>query len=188
MTTVVGVQGSNWAVIGADTRIVEDGRIFATPAGAGKIVRKSDYIIGIAGDFRPAQIFAHSFKFPKPPPYTSLDALDKFVTQKFIPMVREIFKEQDFIPSEESGVEIIVALQGTIYTLNNDWAWARDKRGVYGIGSGGSYAIGALAAIGQPKSASEGLAAAKAALSVATSYDNNTGEPYSIYQQVRSNG
>ncbi len=188
MTTVVGVQGSNWAVIGADTRVVEDGRIFTTPTGAGKIVRKAEYIIGIAGDFRPAQIFAHSFKYPKPPAFTTLDALDRFVTQKLIPLIRESFKEQDFAPSEEDGVEIIVTLQGTIYTLGDDWAWARDKRGVYAIGSGGSYAIGALAAIGQPKSASEGLAAAKLALSIAASYDNNTGEPYSIYQQVRSNG
>jgi ATP-dependent protease HslVU (ClpYQ) peptidase subunit len=186
MTTVVGLQGSNWAVVGADTRVVEDGRIFNMPTNAGKIVRKDGYIIGVAGDFRPAQIFAHHYKFPKLPTYTTIDALDKFFTQKFIPIMRETFKEHDFTPSEEDGVELIVSIQGTIYNISDDYAWARDKRGVYAIGSGSGYAIGALAAIGQPKSASEGLAAAKAALSIAVNYDNNSGEPFSIYQQVRN--
>ena len=185
MTTVVGIQGHNWAVVGADTRVVDDGRIFNLPAGAGKIVRKPDYIIALAGDFRPAQIFSHQTKYPKPPAFTTVDALDKFVTQKFLPAIKDTYREVGFVPLEDEGAELLVAIHGTIYDIGSDWSWARDKRGIYGVGSGSPYAIGAAAALGVPKNPNEGMAYAKQALSIACGYDNNSGEPLTIYQQVR---
>jgi len=185
MTTAIAIQGPTWAVVGADTRVVDEGRIFNLPAGAGKIIRKPDYIIALAGDFRPAQIFAHQTKLPKPPAYTTIDALDKFMTQKFIPYVRTTYTEVGYTPTGEEGAELIVATQGIIYNIGADCTWARDKRGIYGVGTGSDYAIGALAALNPPKNVNEAMANAKQALSIACSYDNNSGEPLTIYQQPR---
>lgn len=185
MTTVIGIQGPTWAVVGADTRVIDNERIFALPSGAGKIIRNSDYIVALAGDFAPAQIFAHQVKFPKPPAYTTVDALDKFITQKFLPTIKLAYTEAGYLPTGEEGAELIVALHGTIYNIGTDSTWARDKRGIYGIGTGSAYAIGSVATLGIPKDIANAMGYAKQALSIACSYDANSGEPFTIYQQAR---
>jgi ATP-dependent protease HslVU (ClpYQ) peptidase subunit len=187
VTTVVGLQGPNWAVVGADTRIAEDSRIFSMPKGTGKIIRKEGYIVALAGDFRPAQIFAHQFDFPKPPAYTTVETLDKFMTVDFLPLVQEAYKEVGYeVKNVEEGTDLIVATQGTIYNIGADSTWARDRRGIYAIGTGSAYAIGAIAAFGIPKSVDDAVSIVKQALHIATDYDSNSGQPVIIHQQVRA--
>jgi hypothetical protein len=65
MTTIVAVQGDGWAVVGADSRISDEGRIYSMAKGCGKIVRNADYLFGAAGDLRAINILEHVFN---PPP------------------------------------------------------------------------------------------------------------------------
>lgn len=183
MTTLAGVQGNGWSVIGADSRVIDDGVIVDLPKNAGKIFRKSGYILAVAGDFRTAQIMQHSFAFPKPPTDASVDALDKFFTTELIPVWKAEYEDIGYTPDKDIGNTILVSLSSTIYAIGDDWTWARDKRNIYAAGSGAAYAIGALSAYGVPKTADEAVAQIKAAIKIASQYDHNTSEPAIIYSQ-----
>ena len=125
MTTLAGVQGNGWSVIGADSRVIDDGAIVDLPKNAGKIFRKSGYILAVAGDFRTAQIMQHSFAFPKPPTDASVDALDKFFTTELIPMWKAEYEDVGYTPDKDIGNTILVSLSSTIYAIGDDWTWAR---------------------------------------------------------------
>ena len=45
----------------------------------------------------------------------------------------------------------LVAVQGIIYPIFNDYSWDRDIRGIYSNGSGGQVALGVMAGLGIEK-------------------------------------
>ncbi|MFZ9661471.1 MAG: hypothetical protein ACO29O_06285 [Chitinophagaceae bacterium] len=109
------------------------------------------------------------------------------MTVDFLPLVQEAYKEVGYeIKNVEEGTDLIVATQGTIYNVGADSTWARDRRGIYAIGTGSAYAIGAIAAFGIPKNIDDATSIVKQALHIATDYDSNSGQPVVIHQQVRS--
>jgi hypothetical protein len=66
LTTIAAIQGEGWAVIGYDSRVTEDNRIFVLPKDSGKVVKNGHYIFGAAGDMRAVNLLAHTFKPPVP--------------------------------------------------------------------------------------------------------------------------
>jgi ATP-dependent protease HslVU (ClpYQ) peptidase subunit len=181
MTTLAGIQGNGWAVIGADTRVVDDNRVVELPKNAGKIFRKNGYVIAVAGDFRVAQILQFSFDFPKLPLSPSVEALDKFFTNELIPVWKAEYEDLGYTIDKDSGSTILIALCGVIYAIDGDWCWSRDRRGIYGAGTGADYAIGALSAYKEPKTIEEAIANIKGAIKIASQYDINTAEPTVVY-------
>jgi ATP-dependent protease HslVU (ClpYQ) peptidase subunit len=79
----------------------------------------------------------------------------------------------------------MVAVNGTIYEIGDDFSWAHDEAGIYAIGSGSSYALGAMMASLENKKKT--LATAKnvirQAITIATKLDPNTGLPINILVQ-----
>jgi len=65
MTTLVGIQGRNWALLGADTRIAEDGSIYQMVKGSSKILQLDDFTIACAGDVRAINILESGLKISK---------------------------------------------------------------------------------------------------------------------------
>jgi len=45
MTTLVGIQGRNWALLGADTRIADDSTIYRLAKGHSKIIEHETFTI-----------------------------------------------------------------------------------------------------------------------------------------------
>lgn len=183
MTTIVGIQGPTWAVIGGDSRVVDGGKITDLPKNAGKIFRKNEYIVAIAGDFRVGQILQHAFDYPKPPDNLNQEGMDRWMTAEFIPLLQEHYKEMNYTVDNDLGSEVLIAISGIIYALDQDWTWARDRRGIYAAGSGQAYAYGALSAYNFPKSASDATSIIKQAIKISASYDVNTAEPAIVFSQ-----
>jgi 20S proteasome alpha/beta subunit len=63
MTTIVGVEGIDYAVLVADSQITED-NLITIATSTPKIIEVGKYLIGISGDTRPGDILAYNWKPP----------------------------------------------------------------------------------------------------------------------------
>lgn len=200
MTTIVGIQGDGYAVIGTDTRISSfdhKGNAYQYThlgAGSSKIANVSNrYLIGAAGDVRAINLLHHAFHPPIPPTTLKGKKLDTFITTKIIPNLRELFDEHGYSAPEtkesthiaEHDSTLILAVNATIYVIEGDYSWTPDNNGYYAIGTGSSYALGALTALvsKRPQTAQQAKRIVLKALNTAAKYDPYTGSPHHTYIQ-----
>lgn len=185
MTTIAAVQGSGWAVVGSDSQVTEDSKKFTLKKEFSKLLRNGPYIIGVAGDLRAVNILTHNFSPPTPLRGVGEDELDKFMATKFIPELKACFDKNFYKQDAEQGSSLVVLLRGVVYEVGSDYDFIRDAGGVYSIGTGSAFALGALHALGQQ--GSNTLARAKervaAALEASCSYDSMTSAPITIVVQ-----
>jgi ATP-dependent protease HslVU (ClpYQ) peptidase subunit len=152
MTTLVAIQGDGWTVIGCDSRASdEDGRYM--DLATHKIVENNGILFAVSGASRGGNIAQFGWKPPKP---RTGENLDIFMTQKFIPALRESFIKAGFEGKEDGDAawhdsNLIVSVRGVIYPIFNDYSWDREARNVYYAGSGGDLALGALEALNYTK-------------------------------------
>ena len=91
MTTIVGVEGIDYAVLVADSQITEDNLVtlaVTTP----KIVEVGKYLIGVSGDTRPGDILAYNWK---PPLYRGENPA-QFMGKKIIPSINQAFNDNNY--------------------------------------------------------------------------------------------
>lgn len=199
MTTIVGVQGDGYSMICTDSRISsfdESGMAYQiTTLGTGtcKVAPNGRYLLGAAGDVRAINILHHVFAPPTPPFTESGAKLDHFITQKFIPILRNCFENTGYATPDkddknhiaEHASQILVVVNGTIYIIDGDYSWTSDKSGIYAIGTGSSYALGALYALsnGKELTIAKARTAVNKALSIASKFDPYTGAPFQTFVQ-----
>ncbi len=200
MTTIIGVQGDGFAVVCADSRISsvysEGAQISTLREGSGKVAINGKYLLGAAGDVRAINILHHAFQPPAPPPNVVGKKLDQFFTMKFIPALRECFEAQGYATPEREDKEhiaeqnstIIVAVNGVLYVVDGDYSWSSDVNGIYAIGSGSSYALGAMQVLtrNKQKTIQQAKTNALKALAVAAKFDPHTGAPYHTHIQGKN--
>ena len=203
MTTIVAFQGDGFTVVGTDSRISlidEDGsayQIATLGGGTSKVALNGKYLLGAAGDLRAINILHHAFQPPAPAPSLKGKRLDAFITTKFIPSLRSCFEEQGYVLVDKSGPnkaehesQIIVVINGSVYVIDSDYSWMNDSSGTYAMGTGSTYALGALHVLTGSKKLS--IAQAKQnilkALAVAAKFDPGTGSPFQTYVQENNVG
>lgn len=147
MTTVVAVETEKGVTFAADSRISwyakHDGWI-------DKVVTNGEYTFGAAGALRAIQVLEFA-KLPVPPKTDDTRAIDRFVTKELVSSIKDAFKEANS-DADESSI-ILGAVSGRAYIFGSDGAWVRNPDGLYAVGSGQSYALGALRAGAKPKEA-----------------------------------
>ncbi len=199
MTTIVAIQGDGFALICSDSRISDVdttgyvSQVSTLRDGTSKVASNGKYLLGAAGDLRAINILHHAFVPPPPPAGIKGKKLDQFFTVKFIPALRECFEMQGYAtPDKDEKMHmaeheslLIVAVSGNIYIVDGDYSWLSDTSGVYALGSGSSYALGALTAM-LPKTPTTVQSAKKIALkamSIAARFDPHTGSPFNTFVQ-----
>jgi ATP-dependent protease HslVU (ClpYQ) peptidase subunit len=202
MTTIVGYQGEDFAVISVDTRITsidDHGSIYQVSSlgpGCTKVAQNGKFLLGAAGDMRAINILHHVFQPPSPTPSLRGRKLDAFMTQKFVPSLIECLDSNGYSPPErdssehkaEQGSTIVAVVNATIYVIENDYAWMSEASCLYATGSGSAYALGALQSITGGKKTLTPMQAKKAclkALGIAAKYDAYTGAPFQTFLQGR---
>jgi len=200
MTTIVAVQGDGWCVIGWDSRIsVTDGEgrseVHALSDSQPKVVQNGPWLMGAAGDLRAINILAHGFNPPVPRQGLHGSALDRFVSSDFIPALREVLEKSGYAPTlrdhpgkAEFDSELIVAVNGRAFPIDGDYSWISDASGLYAVGSGAAYAMGALTATGWGRSVLTARNSVLKALSVASRFDPGTGAPFHVSTQHARKG
>ena len=192
MTTIVGVQGQGWAVVGYDSRVTEEnGRSYVLGRGSSKVVKNGQYLLGAAGDVRAINILAYAFAPPKAGDLVGV-RLDRFMTSKFVPALRECFEEHGYAAKEtkeqaQHGSVVLSIVNGQIYEIGEDYAWVRDTTGIYSFGTGGEFALGAMYAKAGENLAAEGInetqKIVREALHIAAKLDVGSGPPFHVTYQ-----
>ena len=185
MTTIAAVQGAGWAVIGSDSQVSADNRTYRLPKGFGKLVHNGPYVFGTAGDLRAVNILAHDFEPPVPGKSTG-PGLDRFMVSRFIPKLRKTFEGNAYGKEGEHDSVILACLGGVIYEIGQYYECVRDDDGLYALGSGGQFALGALRVL-KGEDAPTVLEAedmVRSALLAAASLDTNTSGPVVTITQV----
>ena len=189
MTTLAGYQGNGWCVIGCDSRASSEAGDYmdlATP----KVVENEEYLIAVAGASRGGNLLQFGWKPPVPPTKNDLVALDKFMTMQFVPKMRELFIKAGFDAKGDGEYAVtesvfLVAVNGVIYSIAEDYSWDRDTRGIYHQGSGGSMAAAVMSAleIKKSKTPAQATKIIKTAVRAATEWDIYSAPP--IYTKVQ---
>ena len=183
MTTLIAIQGDNWAMVGADRRSTDSVDVPVVMATS-KIVENNGYLIAGAGSVRNCNVIQYGFTPPRP-----TGDLDKFITRRFIPAMREAFQKAGVDLKAESQAaehdsEFIILIKGRVYLVSDDYSWERSTEGVYVGGSGGRLALGAIKALGwnsrDPKVTKGNL---EIALQIASECDINSAPPFDILLQ-----
>jgi ATP-dependent protease HslVU (ClpYQ) peptidase subunit len=199
MTTLVGIQGDGYAVVGCDTQIssFDDSgssyQISTLGTGSAKIAINSKYLLGAAGEMRAINILHHVFQPPIPTPGLRGKKLDAFITAKFIPSLRACFDSQGYSPpdakdkdhSAEQASSILVVVNASIYLVEHDYSWTSEANCMYATGSGSSYALGAMQAItaGKKLTIQQAKTTCLKALTIAGKFDAYTGAPFQTFTQ-----
>lgn len=200
MTTILGVQGDGFSVICTDSRIstMDEGgfasQIMTLGRNSSKVATNGKYLLGAAGDVRAINIIHHVFQPPAPPPGLTDSKLDQFFTTKFIPSLRACFEVQGYASPErddsthiaEQGSTIICSIHGSIYVVDGDYSWTSDVTGLYALGTGSSYALGAMSVLFDKKkllTPAQVKTLCLKAIAVSSKYDPYTGPPYYCYIQ-----
>jgi ATP-dependent protease HslVU (ClpYQ) peptidase subunit len=197
MTTVIGIQGHDYCLLVADTRIsstTEDGtptQINTLRQDVSKIAVNGKYLIGTAGDLRAINLLTHTWQPPTCPPNLKGKKLDEHITNKIIPTLRQLFETHGYThtqtPDQPTRAghdsELLLAINQTIYQIDGDYAWFTDHNNTYAIGTGAPYALGALTVLPTPRNPTQARKNALKAIATAAKYDPNTGHPYHTHQQ-----
>ena len=172
-------------MIGYDSRVTEENRIFVLPKDAGKVIRNGQYILGAAGDMRAVNLLAHTFKPPVPAATDHGVKLDKFISAKFIPALKQCFDDAQYGEKGEQDSSVLVVVHGRIYEVGNGYDWCLDEAGIYAMGSGSDYALGAMHAYaeGKKRTLSHAKASVRNAVAIASRLDPGTGEPIHVISQ-----
>lgn len=169
MTTVIAVEHEDGVTFAADSR-VSSGSL--SDGWCEKVVRNGRFAFAAAGYLRTIQILEYA-KLPDAPEGEP-GAIDRFVTLELVPAIKAAFKD---VGNEDSfkGSIVIAAVRGRVYEITSDGAWTRNPSGYYAVGSGSSYALGALEAGARPKRA----------IKIAAKYDSGTNDDVRITEVAK---
>ena len=180
MTTIVGYQGADFAILGADSQVTDGDKRVLSPSTP-KIVKLGKYLLAVSGDCRPGDILTYSWK---PPLYDKSDPI-KFMGGKVIPSIIAAFKAQGYDWTKEGATySYLLAFAGNIFEIGDDLSITQSSDGLYGVGSGSPYALGCLASRSSALSELEtSIIKFHRALDIAAKYDINTCAPFQIEVQ-----
>jgi len=189
MTTIAAIQGDGWVVMGADSQstYLEYRKLFMKDH---KIIDNNGILIAGCGIGRGMNLLQRGWKAPKPRANMSPEQLDNWMIKTFIPGMRKLFVDGGYDMKDDGDFAqfenvFIVAVQGHLYVIDEDYSVDRDERNYFTSGSGGDFAQGSLYRSG-PKLFTDfdyAQKEMKTAIEAAKEFDSNTGGEVRIYVQ-----
>jgi len=175
--TIIAVQSNDGVLFGADSQVTApNGRKYSASRMV-KITERNEYIIAGSGECAPCDIAQHIWIPPKPNAKDKKD-LYHFIIASVVPSLKQCFKDNDYKinqDDDENAFSFLIALCGEIFEIADDFSISLDDSGFYGVGSGSSYAIGALHA----------GATVEQALMIAAKNDAFTSPPFVYIEQEK---
>lgn len=170
MTVCIAIAEKGRVYMGADSLVA--GGYVTFRRALPKIFQNHDYMIGVAGTARIAEIMRYS-ELPIPS-----GNIDSFMNTVFPEAVRAIMGALGRLDRED-GVETIdskmlVGVRGTIWTSDGHFSFSRPEPAEYSIGTGDEIAMGSLFSTRGQKP----IKRISTALRAAAFYGQNIGPPY----------
>ena len=177
MTTVIAIQTDYGVDMIADSQINSNGKPYFH-SDMVKIVERNKYLIGVAGLVIALQAIQNSWN---PPALSAAykGTLYNFVITKIVPSLKMFIDESKIFTDKEKDegelFSILLAIKGEVFEIDEDYSVARRADGIYAIGSGADFALGAMMAGADPYQA----------MNIAALFDVNTHEPFIKLSQDR---
>lgn len=151
MTTIIAQQGPSGTIKFAwDSQTTRGQR---HSSGNQKVFQNGPVTFGVSGLVRTSNILRHM----KVPARGKEKDTHKWVVTTLVPAIIKELKSVDAGYMENGQVdteaEIIIAVDGIVGTLDCRLAFTQDDTGVYGVGSGSAFALGAMGVGASPKQA-----------------------------------
>jgi ATP-dependent protease HslVU (ClpYQ) peptidase subunit len=188
VTTLVGIQTATRVVLAADSQVTED-NLRSIVTSAPKIVEVGRYLLGITGDTRPGDILTYNWK-PPAPKYA--ESPIHFMGRKVIPSIMQTFRDNGYdyaeaLKEKDSGFDYLLAFNGNLFHIACDLSFFQSQYGVYGLGTGGQFAMGYLYSVVKPTGIpfTRAEAIARRAIEIASVLDINTSPPIQLVIQEK---
>jgi ATP-dependent protease HslVU (ClpYQ) peptidase subunit len=187
MTTLIGISLPTKAILAADSQITED-NLRTISTSTPKIVAVGRYLLGITGDSRPGDILAYNWN---PPNYKGADPI-QWMGKKVMPSILAAFKENGYDPYEatkdkDSGFDYLVSFAGNLFHVACDLSFIKSDHGLYGLGTGGHFALGYLYSVADTLTVANVKHHAQKAIQIASVLDVNTCLPSQYVSQDKEN-
>ena len=176
MTTIVAVVKNGNVTMGADAQVSDGSRPNRHPKME-KISKVNGWLIAGSGDSTPCDIMQNMF-IPPVPTTKERENLYKFMIVKFVPAMRECLEENGWKKDnddKDAGFSMLFAFDGEVFDIGDDFSVLLNSDGIYGVGNGSQFAIGALYA----------GASVEKALEIASNNDIYTSGPFQIIKQQK---
>lgn len=145
MTTIIGIQYEGSCLLAADSRTTNEiGRPYHHDKVA-KITERGKWLIAGAGDPQACDIVQHIWI----PPKQEVKDDYKYMVTKVALSIRDCLKKNGYEKDKsdrDGGFVFLIAYNGTIYEIDETFTVYLRDDGLYGIGSGARWAMGALQA------------------------------------------
>jgi ATP-dependent protease HslVU (ClpYQ) peptidase subunit len=110
--------------------------------------------------------------------------------KKVLPSIIKAFKENGYDPYEankekDSGFDYLVAFAGNLFHVATDLSFIQSKLGLYGLGTGGQFALGYLAGLSVSNLTVKAEQHAEKSVQLASVLDVNTHPPIQLVTQRR---
>lgn len=154
MTCIVGLVDNSKMFIGGDSAGVADYDLQIRANE--KVFQQGSFLMGFTTSFRMGQLLRYKFTPPQHPYESDGKLMDvyKYMVTVFIDAVRECLKNGGYARKEsekEVGGTFLVAYQGRLFAIQDDYQVAETVDDFITVGCGGQIANGALFATkGQP--------------------------------------
>ena len=154
MTTIVAVKTDDKVTFAWDSQITWRGRAMNSADSAGKVFRNGPVVFGVSGRSRTSDILKH-MSIPDRKEYAPDYDTETWIVTELVPhIIKELDKVKFFENSTaDSESHVILAVDNLVGYLSTDLAWVTDETGIYAVGSGSAYAIGALSTGSAPEQA-----------------------------------
>jgi ATP-dependent protease HslVU (ClpYQ) peptidase subunit len=177
MTTIVAQQYEWGCVVASDMQTTVNTHPFKG-ARMVKQVERGGWIIAASGPAGPCDYVMHRWTPPDP---SGVADVFSFLACEVVPALRaELAEELDYklADAEGSTMSLILAANGWAYTVESDGTVLDSHQGIYGIGCGSDYAVGALCA---------GVSVQEA-VRIAADNDVYTSGPFTVHRQFKVSG
>jgi len=147
MTCIAAVAKNGKVWMGGDSASVSDDGDHDLVATE-KVFKRGEFLYGFAGCWRTGQVLRHIFKEPARPNRKSLSDLD-YLVGHWIDAWRELLATRGIHKTFETGASgqyatLLLGYRGTLYQIEQDHAVLTPRDGIFAIGSGSDFALGAL--------------------------------------------
>lgn len=166
MTCIIGLIQDGKAYLGGDSAGVDgcrvsirkDRKVFSKEVVVLEVIRRGrsdelhplstdEMLVGFTSSFRMGQLLAHRFNPPEHKCVKDVVNTYTYMVTEFIEGVRECLKDGGFAhvkDGEESGGTFVVAYQGRLFVVEDDFQVEERLDAFVAVGSGGDIALGSL--------------------------------------------
>ena len=146
MTTIIGIEYEDSCFLVADSQTTDDsGKIYSHP-DVQKIAERGSFLVAGSGEVLPCDVAQHIWE-PPTPTKKDRENLYHFMIAKAMPSLRKCLTDNGYNFDEsknESRFQFLITVCGEIFDIDQELCVSRSKDGMYAVGSGAAYALGAL--------------------------------------------